>query len=134
MSTGREAQRATRALEPDSHQQEFPMASEKLIQVSDSDFQQKVLDSDKPVLVDFWAEWCGPCRMLGPIIEQLADEYEDKVTVAKLDVDSAQQVAMRYGIRSIPTVMLFKDGEVQETLIGVRPKGDYARVLEAAAA
>ncbi len=110
------------------------MASDKMIEVSDSDFQQKVLDSDKPVLVDFWAEWCGPCRMLGPIIEQLADEYEDKVTVAKLDVDSAQQVAMRYGIRSIPTVMLFKDGEVQETLIGVRPKGDYARVLDSAAA
>jgi len=105
-----------------------------MIEVGDSDFQQKVLDSDKPVLVDFWAEWCGPCRMLGPIIEQLADEYEDKVTVAKLDVDSAQQVAMRYGIRSIPTVMLFKDGQVQETLIGVRPKGDYARVLDSAAA
>ncbi len=109
------------------------MAEKRLIEVGDQDFQQKVLESDKPVLVDFWAEWCGPCRMLGPIIEQLADDYADRVTVAKLDVDSAQQVAMRYGIRSIPTVMLFKNGEVQETLVGVRPKGDYARVLDAAA-
>ena len=97
----------------------------KPIAVTDGDFAQQVLQSDKPVLVDFWAEWCAPCRMLGPVIESLSAEYDGKVTIAKLDVDANQQVAMQYGIRSIPTVMLFDKGQVVDTLVGVRPKTDY---------
>ena len=97
----------------------------KPIAVTDGDFAQQVLQSDKPVLIDFWAEWCAPCRMLGPVIESLSSDYEGRVTVAKLDVDANQQVAMQYGIRSIPTVMLFDKGQVVDTLVGVRPKADY---------
>lgn len=100
------------------------------IAVTDNDFAQHVLQSDKPVLVDFWAEWCAPCRMLGPIIEQLSAEYDGKVKIAKLDVDANQQVAMQFGIRSIPTVMLFDKGQVVDMLIGVRPKGDYEASLK----
>ena len=102
------------------------------IAVTDAEFTDKVLQSDKPVLVDFWAEWCAPCRALGPIIESLADEYGDRVTVAKLDIDANHESAMRYGIRSIPTVMLFAGGEVVDTFIGVRPKNHYAESLNRA--
>lgn len=102
------------------------------IVVTDTDFADKVLGADKPVIVDFWAEWCAPCRALGPIIESLADEYGDQVTVAKLDIDANHEAAMRYGIRSIPTVMLFANGEVVDTFIGVRPKNQYTDALNRA--
>ena len=102
------------------------------IVVTDAEFDDKVLNSTTPVLVDFWAEWCGPCRALGPVIESLAEDFADRVTVAKLDVDANQNVAMNYGIRSIPTVMLFNGGEVVETFVGVRPKVDYAASVERA--
>jgi thioredoxin 1 len=97
------------------------------IDVTDQDFQEKVLNSDKPVLVDFWAEWCGPCRMLSPVLEELASENEDKITVAKLNVDDNPQAASTYGITSIPAVMVFKGGEKVATSIGAKPK----QVLEA---
>ena len=99
------------------------------VAVTDKDFADEVLQSDTPVLVDFWAEWCGPCRVLGPVIESLSQEYDGKVKIAKVDVDSSQQVAMQYGIRSIPTVMLFDKGQIVDTLVGVRPKSDYETSL-----
>ena len=99
------------------------------VSVTDNDFADQVLQSDRPVLVDFWAEWCGPCRVLGPVIESLSQEYEGRVKVAKVDVDSSQQVAMQYGIRSIPTVMLFDKGQIVDTIVGVRPKSDYETSL-----
>jgi thioredoxin 1 len=100
------------------------------VSVTDKDFADQVLQSDRPVLVDFWAEWCGPCRVLGPVIESLSQDYEGRVKVAKVDVDSNQQVAMQYGIRSIPTVMLFDKGQIVDTIIGVRPKSDYEKSLK----
>ena len=102
------------------------------IAVTESEFAEKVLRAEKPVLVDFWAEWCGPCRALGPIIEALASDYGDRVTVAKVDVDANQNVAMQFGIRSIPTVMLFDKGQIVDTFIGVRPKADYEASLDGA--
>lgn len=94
----------------------------KPIEITDQNFEQEVLKSDKPVLVDFWAVWCGPCKMIAPIVEQLADEYEGKLKVGKLDVDNNQQSAISYGVRSIPTLLLFKDGKVVDTIIGAVPK------------
>jgi thioredoxin 1 len=104
-------------------------AATRPVEVSDQDFEQQVLKSDQPVLVDFWAEWCGPCRALGPVIESLAGQYAGKAIVAKVDVDANQLVAAKYGIRSIPTVMLFHKGEIVDTFVGVRPRADYESSL-----
>jgi thioredoxin 1 len=92
-------------------------------------FKEEVLDSDIPVLVDFWAVWCGPCKMLTPTIDQIAKEFEGKVKVGKVNVDENQQLAAQYGIMSIPTVMIFKNGKVVEQFIGVQPKGVYVDAL-----
>jgi thioredoxin 1 len=99
------------------------------VAVTDTDFGEHVINSETPVLVDFWAEWCGPCRALGPIIESLAGDFAGQVKIAKVDVDSNPQLSMQFGIRSIPTVMLFHKGQIVDTFIGVRPKSDYAASL-----
>ena len=100
--------------------------------VTDSDFREVVLKSDKPVLVDFWATWCPPCRQMGPIVDQLADDYEGKAVVAKLDVDENPATAQTYGVSSIPTFIIFKDGDIVQTFTGARPKKALADALEAA--
>lgn len=91
-------------------------------QVTDATFSDEVLRSDKPVIVDFWAEWCGPCRMVGPVIDQIGEEYADKVKVLKLDVENNPATAMKYGITSIPAIYVFKDGEVAKQTVGAKPK------------
>ena len=100
-----------------------------LIPVTDASFAEEVLKSDQPVLVDFWAEWRAPCRALGPIIESLSTDYEGRAKIAKVDIDANQQIAMQFGIRSIPTVMLFDKGQIVDTIVGVRPKSDYDAAL-----
>ncbi len=100
------------------------------ITVTDENFDKEVLQSDVPVLVDFWAEWCGPCKVVGPTIDALASDYKGKVKVAKLDVDSSPETANRFSVRSIPTLMVFKDGAVQETTVGIRPKGQLANLID----
>ena len=94
----------------------------KPIELTDGNFSQEVLKADTPVLVDFWAVWCGPCKMIAPVVEQIASEYEGKLKVGKVDVDNNQQTAMQYGIRSIPTLLVFKDGRVVEQIVGAAPK------------
>ncbi len=93
-----------------------------LVEITDQNFEQEVLSSDVPVLIDFWADWCGPCKMIAPAVEEIASEYEGKVKVGKLDVDSNPNVAARFGIRSIPTLLIVKDGKVAEQIIGAVPK------------
>lgn len=94
----------------------------KPVTLTDDNFQSEVLNADKPVLVDFWAEWCGPCRMVAPIVEELAKEYDGTLKVGKVDVDANQRVSMQFGIRSIPTLLIFKNGKVVDQVIGAVPK------------
>jgi thioredoxin 1 len=101
--------------------------------LTDDNFEDEVLNADEPVLVDFWATWCGPCRQIAPIIEDLADEFEGRAKVGKVDVDENPQVAQQYGVRSIPTLMFFKDGEMQEQLVGASGKKPLKEKLEALA-
>ena len=101
------------------------------LEITDANFDELVLKSDKPVLVDFWAIWCGPCRTLGPIVEEVAEDFEGKAIVGKVDVDNNQQVSMDYGIRNIPTILIFKGGEVVDKIVGVAPKETIAEKLAA---
>ena len=100
------------------------------LEITDANFDELVLKSDKPVMVDFWAEWCGPCRMLGPIIEEVSKDYEGKAIVGKLDVDSNQEFAAKFGVRNIPTVLVFKDGELVNRQVGVSPKIVYTESID----
>ena len=100
------------------------------IQLNEQNFEQEVSRADLPVLVDFWASWCGPCQMLAPVIAEIAEEYAGKVKVGKVNVDEQPNLANRYGIASIPTVMLFKDGEVVNTSLGYRPKNELETMLK----
>lgn len=99
--------------------------------ITDSDFEQMVLQAEKPVLMDFWATWCQPCLMVAPIIDELAEEYDGKVNFVKLDVDQNPKTATRYGIMSIPTLLIFKGGEPVSHIVGAKPKGDLKRSLDA---
>ncbi len=102
--------------------------------VTDATFETEVLKSDKPVLVDFWAPWCGPCRMVAPLVEELAGEYAGRVRFLKLNTDENLETASKYGIRSIPTLLMFKDGQSVDQIIGFRPKGDMKKTIEKALA
>ncbi|HEX9825229.1 MAG TPA: thioredoxin [Flavobacteriaceae bacterium] len=100
------------------------------LEITDATFETTVLKSDKPVMVDFWAAWCGPCRMVGPIIEQISDEYQGKAVVGKVDVDANQEFAAKYGVRNIPTVLVFQNGEVVGRQVGVAPKSVYTEAID----
>jgi thioredoxin 1 len=104
--------------------------SDNVMQVTDASYQQDVLESDLPVLVDFWAPWCGPCRIMSPVVEQLADEYEGRLRVAKVNTDENQSTPGSLGIRGIPTLVLYRNGEEQERVVGVRPKDDLKGMIE----
>ena len=101
------------------------------IELNDANFDEIVLKSEKPVMVDFWAEWCGPCRMVGPIVSEIANEYKEKAVIGKLDVDSNPGVSAKYGIRSIPTILFFKNGELANKQVGAVPKSNLVSKLEA---
>ncbi|MCV6629447.1 MAG: thioredoxin [Flavobacteriaceae bacterium] len=100
------------------------------LEITDATFDEVVLKSDKPVLVDFWAAWCGPCRMVGPIIDEIGNDYEGKAIVGKVDVDANQEFAAKYGVRNIPTVLIFQNGEVVGRQVGVAPKTTYTDAID----
>jgi len=108
------------------------MAGQNVIELTDQNFEQEVLNSEVPVLVDFWAEWCMPCKMLTPTIEKLANDYQGKVKVGKVDTDSNRDTALKYSISNIPTVILFKGGEMSQRFVGLRPEKDFKAALDEA--
>ena len=99
------------------------------LEITDANFEELVLKADKPVLVDFWAEWCGPCRMVGPVVEQIAQTHSDKIKVVKLNVDENQDIAMKYGIQSIPSLMVFNKGKEVNRTVGAAPKDTYLKFI-----
>ena len=106
--------------------------SSNTVEITEANFEEQVGNSKIPVLVDFWAEWCGPCKMIAPMVDELADEYEGKVKFTKLDVDASPQTAMQYGVRSIPTLLLFQNGQPVDQIVGAVPKAALTKRLEAA--
>lgn len=106
------------------------MATDNVVVVSDSEFETSVLQSAKPVMVDFWADWCQPCKMLAPTVEEIADEYQEKMVVGKINVDDNPQTATRYGIRGIPTLLFFKDGQVVQQIVGVKSKTEIKKIID----
>ena len=110
------------------------MSSPNIVHTTDATFAQDVLKSDKPVLLDFWAEWCGPCKMIAPILDEIASEYQDRVKIAKLNIDENPQTPHKFGIRGIPTLILFKNGEVAKQVVGALPKARLQQELEPALA
>ncbi len=106
------------------------MATGNVVSVTDAEFESSVLQNDKPALIDFWADWCQPCKMLAPTVEKLADEYEGKLLVAKLNVDDNPQTATKYGIRGIPTLLFFKGGQVVQQLVGVKSEAEIKKVID----
>ncbi len=106
------------------------MASEAILEVTDANFDQEVLKSDQPVVIDFWAAWCGPCRALAPVVDEIAKEYQGRVKVAKMDVDKNQATPQRYGVRGIPTLLVFKGGQVREQIVGYVPKETIEKALQ----
>lgn len=104
--------------------------SDKIVAVSDDNFEEEVLKSSAPVLVDYWAEWCGPCKMIAPVLDEIADEYDGKLKIAKLNIDDNPNTPPRYGIRGIPTLMLFKDGEVEATKVGAVSKSQLTAFID----
>jgi thioredoxin 1 len=110
------------------------MASPNIITLTADNFEQRVLKSDTPVLVDFWAEWCGPCKMIAPVLDELADEYSGRVLIGKVNIDEHQALATEYGVRAIPTLLLFQHGEVAEQIVGLRSKRDLKSSFDKVAA
>ena len=108
------------------------MAGDKVLEFSDANFEDEVIKCDIPVLVDFWAPWCGPCRIIAPVVEEISESHDGKIKVGKLNVDDNQQTSMKFGIRSIPTLLVFKNGEIFEQIIGAVPKSEIERVVNSA--
>lgn len=105
------------------------MAGNKIIELTRDNFEQKVMNSDKPVLIDFWASWCGPCRAVAPVMEELAEQYDGRAVIGKVNVDDENELSAKFRIMSIPTIMLFKGGQIVDKIVGSRPKADFENLL-----